>query len=100
MKRLLLLAPVLFLAACAQPASEPAKSAADPAKEEAAIRAADDQWHATIKARDAVKAASFWADVVQFVVPDSFLVTCRANLNNFAEDTFKHKNFNITWKTD
>ena len=72
MKRLLFLLPFLFLAGCAQPTDQgTAKPAVDPAKEEAAIRAIDDQWQAAIKARDAVKTASFWADDVQFVVPGS-----------------------------
>src|SRR5438270_5848513 len=99
MKRLLFpgilfLAPILFLVGCAQP-TEPAKPAADPAKEEAAIRATDDQWLAAIKARDAAKAASFWTDDAKFAVPGSGLVTGRANLNKFVEDTFKDKNFNL-----
>src|SRR5438270_3128271 len=98
MKRLLFLAPLLFLAGCAQPAAEPAKPAADPAKEEAAIRATDDQWQASIKARDAAKAASFWADDAQVILPGTGVMTGRGNLNKFAEDAFKDKNFNITWK--
>ena len=98
MKRLLFLAPIFFLAACAQP--EPAKPAVDPAKEAADIRATDDQWLAAVKARDAIKTASFWADDAQFAVPGSGLITGRANLNKFAEDAFKDKNFNITWTLD
>jgi uncharacterized protein (TIGR02246 family) len=100
MKRLLFLAPLLFLAGCAQPPAEPAKSAADPAKEEAAIRATDDQWQASIKARDAAKAASFWADDAQVILPGTGVMTGRAVFNKFAEDAFKDKNFNITWKTE
>lgn len=37
---------------------------------------------------------------MQFVVPGSGVITGRANLNKFAEDTFKDKNFNITWTVD
>jgi uncharacterized protein (TIGR02246 family) len=101
MKKLLLcLIPLLLLAGCDQSNSAPAKPAADPAKEEAAIRATDDQWQASIKARDAAKAASFWADDAQVVLPGTGVMTGRAAFNKFAEDAFKDKNFNITWKTE
>jgi uncharacterized protein (TIGR02246 family) len=100
MKRLLFLAPILFLAACATPGPKTVEQTIDVAKEEAAIRATDDQWQASIKARDAVKAASFWADDAQVILPGTGVMTGRAAFNKFAEDAFKDKNFNITWKTE
>ena len=101
MKKLFYLAALVFLAGCAQPAQETAaKPAVDPAKEAADIRTTDDAWQAAIKARDVAKIASFWTDDVSFIVPGSGVITGRANLNKFAEDTFKDKNFNITWTVD
>src|SRR3954471_1229419 len=100
MKRLLFLAPILFLAACAQPAAEPTKPAADPAKEEAAIRATDDQWKAAIKSRDAAKTASFWADDAKLNFAGMPPMANHADILKFVEGAFKDKNFTVDWTTD
>ena len=101
MKRfLLLLVPLLLLAGCDQTKTEPAKPTVDLAKEAADIRTTDDNWKAAVKARDAAKIASFWADDATLIVPGAPPVTGRANLQKFVEDTFKDKDFNITWVAD
>jgi uncharacterized protein (TIGR02246 family) len=101
MKRLLFLAPLVFLAGCDQPAAEPAKPAAvDTAKVAADIRATDDQWRAAAKARDAAKVASFWSDDATLVMSGMPTVKGRENLNKFVEGAFKDKNFSIDWTVD
>lgn len=100
MKRLLFLAPIVFLAACAQPAAEPAKPAVDPAKEAADIRKTDDDWKAAVKARDAAKTASYWSDDATLMIPGAPPITGKAAIQKFIDDTFKDKNFSIDWTAD
>src|SRR6185312_2142383 len=100
MKRLLFLVPLVFLAACDQPASEPAKPAVDPAKEATAVRAADDGWKAAAKARDAAKTASYWSDDATLMVSGVPPVTGKDAIKKFVEDSFKDKNFAIDWTAD
>ena len=100
MKRLLLLAPILFLAACAQPAAEPAKPAVDIAKESAAIQKQSDDWKVAAKARDAAKTASFWSNDATLVEPGSpSPIVGHDALQKFVEEAFKDKNFSIDWTT-
>ncbi len=101
MKRLLWLGPLLLLAGCAEPASEPAKAASiDTAKVAADIRATDDAWKAAAKAKDAAKTATFWADDATIVMSNMPVVSGKANIQKFVEDSFKDKNFSIDWTAD
>ena len=101
MKRLLFLVPLVFLAACDQPASEPAKPATvDTAKIAADIRATDDAWKAAAKARDAAKVVTYWTDDATFMVSNMPLMKGRDAIKKFVEGSFADKNFSIDWTVD
>jgi uncharacterized protein (TIGR02246 family) len=94
------LAALFLLAGCAQPSTEPAKPQVDLAKEEAAIRATDDQWKAAIKARDAQKTASFWTDDATLLFPNQAPVTGKAAIIDFVTNAYKDPDFSVTWTTN
>src|SRR4051812_8689650 len=100
MKKLLFLLPFLFLAGCAQPTDQaPAKPPVDLAKEEAAIRATDDQWLAAAKAKDK-NASSFWSDDVVLMFPGMPPIVGRKAADDYAAGALNTPGFSITWVTD
>jgi uncharacterized protein (TIGR02246 family) len=98
----------LFLAAllvgCAQPAPSESKSATpakvDLAKAEAAVRAADRQWLAAAKSRDADKTVAFWADDASILMPGDHPVTGKKAITEYVARAFASPEFSISWTTD
>jgi uncharacterized protein (TIGR02246 family) len=99
---LLLLAIAAFTGCSQQPRSPEVRAITTPdlAKEEAAIRAADAQWLASARSRDAAKTASFWSDDASLVLEGMPTITGHANLQKFVEGAFADKGFSIDWTVD
>ena len=85
------------MAGCAKP---PARPAVNLAAEEAEIRATDTRWQEAVKARDAERAASFWADDATIYPPNAAAVTGKDAIHAYVAGAFASPDFSITWTTD
>ena len=70
------------------------------AEVESIIRATDAQWLATVKARDAEKAASFWSDDASIFPPNAAPVIGKQAIRSYVAGAFASPDFSIDWKTD
>jgi uncharacterized protein (TIGR02246 family) len=100
----LALSLIASLIGCAQPAPSESKSSVSPtvdlAVEEAAVRAADAQWLAAAKARDAEKTVSFWTDDASIMMPGAPAVTGKQAIKDYVAGSFASPDFSISWTTD
>jgi uncharacterized protein (TIGR02246 family) len=95
----LVLLPAAGLLGCAQKAQS-AQPAVNVAEVESAIRATDAQWLATVKTRDAEKAASFWSDDASIFPPNAAPVIGKQAIRSYVAGAFASPAFSIDWKTD
>jgi uncharacterized protein (TIGR02246 family) len=98
---------IAALAGCAQqPQSQSPDSQTmtmampDYAKEEAAIRATNEEWKAAVKSRDAAKVATFWSDDATIMFANQAPITGKKAILDYVTDAFKDPDFSVTWTTD
>ncbi|HEV7523150.1 MAG TPA: SgcJ/EcaC family oxidoreductase [Candidatus Angelobacter sp.] len=87
------------LLGCTQQAQS-AQPAVNVAEVEAAIRATDAQWLATVKTRDAEKSASFWSDDATIFAPGAAPIVGKQAIRAYVAGAFASPDFSIEWKTD
>ena len=87
----------VLLCGCAK---EPARPSVNLAAEEAEIRATDTRWQEAVKARDAERAASFWADDATIYQPDGPAITGKDAIHAYVARAFSSPDFSISWTTD
>jgi uncharacterized protein (TIGR02246 family) len=96
-----LLIAALTLAACAQPAPPAPTPAPDTrAADEAAIRAAVEQWSAAAQAKDAEKFASFYADDAVLMLEDSPDFRGKAAIGEAVAGMMQDPNFALSFNVD
>ena len=79
---------------------QPEQPAVNLAAEEAAIRATDRQWQASVQSRDADKAASFWADDATIYAPNASAIVGKQAIRAYVGGAFASPDFSISWTTD
>src|ERR1700751_2236015 len=89
------------LTGCAQqqpqsPNPPQAMAMPDLAKEEAAIRATDDQWKEAVKQHDAAKTASFWSDDATIMFANQAPVIGKKAILEYVTEAFKDPDFIVT----
>jgi uncharacterized protein (TIGR02246 family) len=94
------MALALLLAAALLGCTQQAQTAVNVAEVESAIRATDAQWLATVKIRDAEKAASFWSDDASIFPPDAAPIIGKQAIRAYVAGAFASPDFSIDWKTD
>jgi uncharacterized protein (TIGR02246 family) len=77
-----------------------APPAADPVREEAAIRATDARWLAAAQAGDLERTVSFWSDDVYMMPPGGPAMVGKEALRRYVAGAFAIPDFSITWVTD
>jgi len=88
---------LLLLSGCAKQAARPAVNLA---AEEAEIRATDTRWQEAVKARDAERAASFWADDATIYQPNGPAIIGKDAIRAYVAGAFASPDFSINWTTD
>lgn len=90
--------PVLLalLASCESMATP----AADPVREEAAIRATDAHWLAAAQSHDLEGTVSYWSDDVYMMPPGGPPIVGKEALRRYVADALAIPDFSITWVTD
>ncbi|HYB64925.1 MAG TPA: SgcJ/EcaC family oxidoreductase [Steroidobacteraceae bacterium] len=73
---------------------------ADPARAEAAIRAADARWLAAAQAHDLEKTVSYWTDDVYMMPPGGPAMVGKDALRKYVAGAFAIPDFSISWVTD
>jgi uncharacterized protein (TIGR02246 family) len=91
-----ILLPFAVLAGCRGMATP----AADPVREEAAIRATDARWLAVAQSHDLEKTVSYWSDDVYMLPPSGPAVVGKEALRRYVAGAFAIPDFSITWVTD
>ena len=72
----------------------------DPAREEAAIRAADARWLAAARAHDLERTVSYWTDDVYMMPPGGPALVGKEALRRYVAGAFAIPDFTISWVTD
>jgi uncharacterized protein (TIGR02246 family) len=90
---------VVTFVGCETPGPKSVEQTIDLAKEEAAIRATDNQWLAAAKAKDK-NAGSFWSDDVVLMFPGMPPIVGRKAADDYAAGALNTPGFSITWATD
>jgi len=98
-KRYLTAMAAVLLGALAACAGAPAIKT-DPAREEAAIRAADARWLAATGAHDLERTLSFWTDDVYMMPPGGPAIVGQEALRRYVAGAFAIPGFSINWVTD
>jgi uncharacterized protein (TIGR02246 family) len=96
-RRFLFAAPVLLVALAACSSMAPS---ADPAREEAAIRATDARWLAAAQAHDLEGTVSYWTDDVYMMPPGGPAMVGKEALRRYVGGAFAIPDFSISWVTD
>jgi uncharacterized protein (TIGR02246 family) len=87
----------VLLAGCAKQSPRPAVNLA---AEEAEVRATDTRWQEAVKARDAERAAAFWADDATIYPPNAPAIIGKDAIHAYVAGAFASPDFSITWTTD
>jgi ketosteroid isomerase-like protein len=95
-----LIATVLVLLALLAGCKGMAAPAADPVREEAAIRATDARWLAAARSHDLERTVSFWSDDVYLMPPGGPAIVGKEALRRYVAGAFAIPDFSITWVTD
>ncbi|MFH1574562.1 MAG: SgcJ/EcaC family oxidoreductase [Acidobacteriota bacterium] len=95
----LALAAALFLAACAQPPTQPVEPPDTRAADEAAIRAASGEWAAAAQARDAEKFLSFYAEDARLISERAPDTIGKAAIRETTVAMMGDPNFSLTFET-
>ncbi len=77
-----------------------AAPAADPLREEAAIRATDARWLAAAQSHDLERTVSFWSDDVYMMPPGGPPIVGKEALQRYVAAAFAIPDFSIAWVTD
>ncbi|MFZ1098787.1 MAG: DUF4440 domain-containing protein [Steroidobacteraceae bacterium] len=77
-----------------------ATPAADPVREEAAIRAADALWLAAARSHDLERTVSHWSDDVYMMPPGGPPIVGKEALRHYVAGAFAIPDFSINWVTD
>lgn len=85
---------VMVLTGCNKPAATPA---VDFAAEERAIRAADAQWLAAVKAREVEKALTFWSDDAIMYAPGAEAMNGKQAIRDYITAAFASPDFSVAW---
>jgi uncharacterized protein (TIGR02246 family) len=88
---------MMLLAGCAKKTARPTVNLA---AEEAEVRATDTRWQEAVKARDAERAAAFWADDATIYPPNAAAITGKDAIHAYVAGAFASPDFSITWTTD
>jgi uncharacterized protein (TIGR02246 family) len=91
------LAGVVILASLAACKSTPV---ADPARDEAAIRAADARWLAAAQAHDLEGSLSYWSDDAILMVSGAPAMAGKDAIRRYVVGAFAIPDFSISWATD
>lgn len=100
MKTHCLIATVPVLLALLAGCKDMVPPAADPAREEAAIRAADARWLAAAQAHDLEQTVSYWTDDVYMMPPGGPPMVGKEALRRYVAGAFAVPGFSIGWVTD
>jgi uncharacterized protein (TIGR02246 family) len=74
--------------------------APDPARDEAAIRAADARWLAAAQARDLEGSLSYWSDDAILMVAGAPPMAGKEAIRRYVVGAFAIRDFSISWATD
>jgi uncharacterized protein (TIGR02246 family) len=77
-----------------------ATPAADPVREEVAIRAADARWLAAAQAHDLEQAVSYWSDDAVLLVTGSPAIVGKDAIRRYVTGAFTIPDFSISWTMD
>ena len=74
--------------------------APDPARDEAAIRAADARWLAAAQAHDLEGSLSYWSDDAILMASGAPVMTGKEAIRRYVSGAFAIADFSISWATD
>jgi len=74
--------------------------APDPARDEAAIRAADARWLAAAQAHDLEQSVSYWSDDAVLLVTGSPAIVGKDAIRRYVTGAFTIPDFSISWTMD